>query len=166
MFKRLLVAIMIALPMSLFAQKFAVINTNALLESMPEIKTVNEKLEASSKKYEEEFAKLQEEFGKKFEEYQKLDQDPATPASIKERRTAEIQELDQKINQFRQTATQDLQRQQQELMAPVQESVMKAIQAVGAEGNYTFVFENVMPIYVGKDVTDITDTVKARLGVK
>lgn len=164
MIKKLLVAIMIALPMSVFAQKFAVINTNALMESMPEIKTVNEQMEAATKKYEDEFAKLQEEFDKKYEEFQALDAN--TPQTIKDRRMQEMQELDNKIQQFRQTASQDLQRQQQQLLAPIQESVMKAVQNVGAEGGYTFVFESMVPVYVGTDVTDITDTVKSRLGVK
>ena len=55
MIKKLLLAIMIALPMSVFAQKFAVINTQQLMESMPELKTVNEQLEAANKKYQDEF---------------------------------------------------------------------------------------------------------------
>jgi len=164
MIKKLLLAIMIALPMSVFAQKFAVINTQQLMESMPEIKTINEQMQASTKKYEDEFAKLQEEFSKKFEEFQSLEE--STPQTIKDRRMQEMQELENKINQFRQTATQDLQRQQQQLMAPVQEKVMKAIQGVGAEGGYTFIFENAMPLYVGADVTDITVQVKTTLGIK
>ncbi|MDE6685625.1 MAG: OmpH family outer membrane protein [Duncaniella sp.] len=163
MIKKLLLAIMIALPMSVFAQKFAVINTQQLMESMPELKTVNEQLEAANKKYQDEFTKLQEEFQKKFEEFQGLDEN--TPQTIKDRRMQEMQELENKIQQFRETAVQDIQRQQQQLMAPIQEKVVKAIQAVGAEGNYTFVFENVMPLYTGTDVTDITDTVKSRLGI-
>jgi len=161
MVKKLLLLILLALPVSVFAQKFAVINTNTLMESMPEIKTINEQLDAANKKYEAEFQKLQEEFQKKYEEFQALDEN--TPATIKERRMQEMQELDNKIQQFRQTAVQDIQRQQQQLMAPVQEKVIKAIQAVGAEGNYTFVFENQMPLYTGGDVTDITESVKARL---
>ena len=163
MIKKLLLAIMIALPMSVFAQKFAVINTQQLMESMPEIKTVNEQLEAANKKYQDEFTKLQEEFQKKFEEFQGLE--ASTPQTIKDRRMQEMQELENKIQQFREMAAQDIQRQQQ-LMAPIQEKVIKAIQAVGAEGNYTFVFENMMPLYTGTDVTDITDTVKGRLGIK
>lgn len=164
MFKKLLVAIMIALPMSIFAQKFAVINTQDLMQALPEVKTVNEQLEASNAKYQEEFSKLQQEAQKKFEEFQALEE--STPQSIKERRIQEIQELENKINQFRETASQDLARQQQQLMAPIQEKVMKAIQGVGAEGGYTFVFENMVPLYTGSDVTDITNEVKTRLGVK
>ena len=78
----------------------------------------------------------------------------------------EMQELDSKIQKFRETAMQDLQRQQQQLMAPVQENVVKAIQSVGAEGGFTFIFENMMPVYVGTDVTDVTPLVKTRLGIK
>lgn len=164
MIKKLLLAIMIALPMSVFAQKFGVVNTNQLMESLPEIKTINEQMEAATKKYEDEFAKLQEEFNKKYQEFQALEE--STPQTIKERRTQEMQELDSKIQKFRETAMQDLQRQQQQLMAPVQENVVKAIQSVGAEGGFTFIFENMMPVYVGTDVTDVTPLVKTRLGIK
>ena len=78
----------------------------------------------------------------------------------------EMQELDAKIQKFRETADQDLRRQQQQLMAPIQENVMKAIQSVGSEGKYTFIFENGMSLYTGADVTDVTPLVKARLGIK
>ncbi|MDE6415500.1 MAG: OmpH family outer membrane protein [Duncaniella sp.] len=163
MLKRILIAILIALPMTVFAQKYGVINTQALMESMPEIKQINDQLQASSNSYQEEFNKLTSEFQKKFEEFQTLSNDPNTPQTIKDRRTQEMQELENKIQQFRQTADQDLQRQQQQLMAPLQEKVMKAIQSVGEEGGYTFIFENVIPVYTGKDVTDVTETVKALL---
>ena len=163
MFKKLLLAIMIALPLSVFAQKFAVINTNTLISALPEVKSVNEQLESANAKYQEEFTKLQSEFQKKFEEFQALD--ASTPQSIKDRRIQEVQELENKINQFRETASQDLNRQQQQLMAPIQEKVLKAIQSIGQEGGYTFVFENMVPLYTGADVKDITDEVKARLGV-
>ena len=107
---------MIAFPMSLFAQKFGVINTNELMTSLPEMKSVQEQMEAATKKYEDEFAKLQEEFNKKFQEFQALE--ASTPETIKERRTQELQEIDTKIQRFRETAQQDLQRQNQQLLAP------------------------------------------------
>lgn len=165
MIKKVLLAIMIALPMSVFAQKFGVINTSELMETLPEIKNVQEQMESASKKYEDEFAKLQEEFNKKYQEFQALGE--TTPQTIKDRRMQEMQELDAKIQQFRETATQDLQRQQQQLMAPIQENILKAIQSVGAEGNYTFIFETMVPVYVSPtEVTDVTPLVKTRLGIK
>ena len=157
---------MIALPMSVFAQKFGTVNTAELMESLPEMKTVQEQMTAASNKYQDEFSKLQEEFNKKYTEFQNLTKDTTTPESIKERRMQELSELDQKVQQFRATATNDLQRQQQTLMAPIQEKILTAIKAVGQENNFTFIFTNEVPAYVGTDVVDVTPLVKTKLNVK
>ena len=163
--KKILLAILIALPMLAVAQapKFGIVNTQVIIEALPDVKAAQEKVGEASKKYEEEYKKLQDEIQKKFADYQALGTD--TPESIKERRMQEIQELDQKMQQFHATATQDLQRQQETLMAPVQEKIRQAIDTVGKEGNLTFIFENMIPVYVGTDVEDVTPKVKAKLGI-
>ena len=164
MIKKLLLAIMIALPAMGFAQKFGVINTESLIEGLPEMTEVKSQLDTSTKKYEEEFKNLQTEMEKKYGEFQKMDEN--TPQTIKDRRVQEIQELDQKIQQFRQTATQDLQRQQAQLMQPIQEKVMNAIKSVGTENGFTMIFPEGVPAFVSTDVQDVTALVKAKLGVK
>ena len=166
MLKKILLAIVIALPCTALAQKFGVVDGEAIITAMPEMTTIQNQLNDASKKYEDEFAKLTEEMNKKVTEFQALDKDTATPESIKERRMQEIQELDAKIQQFRQTASQDLQRQQQQLMAPVEQKITDAIKAVGQEGAYVFIFQQQIPIYVGTAVTDVTPAVKAKLGIK
>ncbi len=155
---------MVALPSMAFAQKFGVINTETLMQNLPEMKEVQTQFEAASKKYEDEFQNLQGEFQKKYTEFQNMEE--TTPQTIKDRRIQELQELDQKIQQFRQTASQDLQRQQEQLLAPIQQKVRTAIQSVGAEGSFTMIFENMIPLYVGSDVIDVTPLVKTKLGVK
>lgn len=164
MIKKILLAICVAMPSMVFAQKFGTINTETLTQQLPEMKEVQTQLEAASKKYEDEFQNLQAEFQKKFTEFQNMEE--TTPQTIKDRRMQELQELDQKIQQFRQTATEDLQRQQQQLLAPVMQKVQAAIQSVGQEGNFTFIFENTIPVYVGGDVVDVTPMVKTKLGVQ
>lgn len=166
MLKKILLAIVIALPCTALAQKFGVVDGEAIITAMPEMTTIQNQLNDASKKYEDEFAKLTEEMNKKVTEFQALDKDTTTPESIKERRMQEIQELDAKIQQFRQTASQDLQRQQQQLMAPVEQKITDAIKAVGQEGSYVFIFQQQIPIYVGTSVTDVTPDVKAKLGIK
>lgn len=165
MIKKLLLAIMIALPTMAFGQKFGIVNTGAIMQELPDVKEATAQLETASKKYDDEFKNLQAEMQKKYEDYQKAEQENS-PKTILDRRMSELQELDQKIQQFRQTASQDLQRQQEQLLAPIQQKVINAINAVGAEGNYTFIFENNVPVYVGSSVTDITAAVKTKLGIK
>ncbi len=164
MIKKIFLAIMIALPSMAFAQKFGVIDTQALTQELPEMKEAQTQLEASMKKYQDEEANLSAEFEKKYKELEGMDE--STPQTIKDRRIAELQELQTKIQQFRQTASQDLQRQHEQLMAPIQQKVITAIKSVGAEGNFTMIFENVSPLYTGSDVVDVTSQVKGKLGIK
>ncbi len=167
MIKKVLLALMVALPMCVSAQtavKLGIVNTNTVFEAMPERAAAQTQLESASKTFEEEFKKLTDEMDKKYAEYQALD--ASTPESIKERRMQDIQDLNTRIQQFRVQAQQDLERQQQQLMAPIQEKIDAAIKAVGAEGNFTMIFQDMIPSYVGADVIDVTPVVKTKLGLK
>jgi outer membrane protein len=166
MFKKVIIALAIAamLPVVAAAQKFGVVDVNAIFTAMPESTAAQNQLNEASKKYEEEWKKIAEEVDKKMQEYQNLAAD--TPESIKERRLQEVQELDQKAQRFRQTAADDLQKQQQQLMAPIQQKIVDAIKAVGQEGSYTFIFEDGASVYQGSDVVDVTSAVKTKLGIK
>ncbi len=168
MIKKLLLAIAIALPMSVAAQsaKFATVDTQVLLEAMPETAAANSQIEAAAKKYEDEFKKLQDEFQKKYTEFQQLSQDTATPQSIKDRRMQELQEQSQRMEQFRATVQQDLARQQETLMAPIQEKLVKAIETVGVTNGFTMILPVGISIYNGADVQDATPLVKKELGIQ
>ncbi len=168
MIKKLILAALVALPFSAFAQKFGVVDLENVFQAMPETATAQTQLTDASKKYEDEFAKLREEVDKLFAEYQNLQKDPATPDAIKERRLNELQERDQKVQQFRNTASQDLARLQEQLMAPIQQKIGEAVKTVGQEGNFTFIFPNDpgLLLYPGSHVTDVTPLVKTKLGIK
>ena len=157
-------AVALLLPAIAAAQKFGTIDVNAIFTAMPETTAAQTQLQEVSKKYEAEYKKLEEEVNKKVQEFQALAAD--TPQSIKDRRQQEIQELAQKGETFQNTASQDIQRQQQQLMAPIQQKITDAIKAVGQEGSYTFIFENGMAAFQGADVVDVTPAVKAKLGLK
>lgn len=167
MFKKILLAVAVALPMFAAAQapKFGTVSVEPIFSAMPETENANKQIEEVSKKYEAEFAKLQEEFNKKYTELQTLQKEGNTPQSIMERRAQELDELHQRMQQFRQTATEDIQRQQQTLMAPIQERILTAIKAVGQENSFTFIFTSEVPVYQGADVVDVTPMVKAKLGI-
>ncbi len=101
---------------------------------------------------------------KKIQEYQALAAD--TPESIKQRREQEINELGTKIQNFEQVASQDMQQQQQKLMAPIQEKILTAIKAVGDENGYTYIMEVGQVVYRNPSADDVTKLVKAKLNLK
>lgn len=170
MIKKLLVAVLLAAPMCLSAQtlKFGTVNTQELFNVMPEKATAEATLGETAAKFQNEAKKLEEALVKQQQELQALDQDTTTPAAIKERRAQEFQESYQKYQNFQQTASQELQKTQQTLLAPIQEKMQKAIQAVGAENGYTFIYDLSIPtiLYVGTGAEDVTPLVKTKLGIK
>ena len=167
MIKKILLALVMALPLCAWAQapKFGVVDVQSVMQDMPELKEIETKIAEASKTYETEYAKIQEEVQKKYTELQNLDKDPETLPAIKERRVAETQELMQKSEQFAQTAQQDLQRQHAQLMQPVQEKVMNAIKAVGTEGGYTMIFPDGVTLFNSTSVVDATPAVRTKLGL-
>ena len=108
MFKKILLAIAVALPMSAMAQKFGVVDIESVFTAMPETTAMQTQLQETSKKYEDEFMKLQEEVNKLYADFQTIQEDANTPASIKERRLQEVQDRYAKVQQFRETAQQDM----------------------------------------------------------
>lgn len=164
MFKKFLLSLIIAMPSMVFAQKFGIIDTDSLIAQLPQVQAAQTQIDAASQRYEAEFQKLKGELDKKYAEFQKLDSNE--PRVIHERRLQEIRELDQKINQFRKTATEDLKRQETELMTPIRDAVKAAINSVGQEGDFIIIFENAPAVYTRGDVVDVTPLVKAKLGVE
>lgn len=163
MIKKIILAFLLLFPTMAFAQKFGVVNTETIVSDLPEFKEMQASYEAAAKKYQDEFDNLREKFQKELNEYQAMPED--TPNSIKERRAQELQELDQKMQQFSANAQNELQQTQQRLIQPIMERVRTAINTVGQEGNFTMIFENTLPVYTGTDAVDVTPQVRAKLGI-
>ena len=87
---------------------------------------------------------------------------------VKQVRQSEIQEMEQRIATFQQTAYTDLQKKQQELVNPVIEKVRKAITDVATENKYTYIFDmsSQVILYTAPNSNDITALVKKKLGLK
>ena len=169
MFKKLIIAVLCCLPMSLMAQtsfKFGTVNSAEVIAAMPERAAAEQQLQDLSKKYEDEFVKVQEEFQNKYKELQALGD--TVPETIKMRRLQEVQESQQRIESFRTMAQEDIAKKQEELFIPIQQKLMDAIKAVGEEGKYTYIFDLTYPVvlYQGVGNEDVTPLVKAKLGIQ
>ena len=162
--KKIIITIMLALPMLASAQKFGHINTQELFAQMPEVNQVKLKMDTIQAQYENQLASMNEEFQKKVQDYQT--QEATMADAIKQIRQQELQEMQQRIQLFYQTAEQDIQKKQQELLAPVHEKMTKAIKAVGERENYTYIFDSAAMVHIGNDAIDATPAVKKELGIK
>lgn len=167
MLKKVILAAALALPMLASAQtvgKTGIVDVQAIVTVMPEYTDAQNKLAEASKKYETAYQSLGQEFQKLAEEFQNMKQDEL-PA-IRENKARDLQDKQNKIQQFEQQAQEDLGKQQQQLMAPIMDKVRGAIEAVGKEGGFSTIAEKAAYVFVGSDVVDVTPAVKNRLGLK
>jgi outer membrane protein len=106
---------------------------------------------------------MQSELETKFGEYQTK---AATwPDAIRQQKEVELQRLDQGLQEFGMTVQNDLAQMEQRLLAPMIERVRVAIEAVGKEQGYTYIFDasTGVTLYNGGD--DVTELVKTKLGM-
>ncbi len=168
MLKKILLAVAIALPMTVMAQKFGTVKTDEVFQSLPETAEMQARYTDASKQYEQQFENIKEKLNKLIADYQVLEKDPNALETIKESRRNEIDEMANKLDKYRENAYNDLNKIQQDYMAPAQQKILEAIKTVGVEGNYTFIFPNDpgLILYQGTEVVDVTAEVKAKLGIK
>ena len=163
--KKVLVALMLVLPMSVFAQKFGHFNMTDIAQAMPEFAAGRQELEAKSKVYQDELQRMQDEFKVKLEDYQKNAE--SLPDAIKERREQELTDLQQKMQDYVDKSRQDLAQFEAQKMKEIQEKLLKAVEDVGQAGGYVYIFDVASIPYVSKTLSvDVTNDVKTKLGIR
>lgn len=168
--KRIFIIIILAAflcPFATFAQqkvKFGHLDYGEIIKVMPGIDSLQKvvaDMQAELQATGEEMAK---EFQKKQEEYQQLVNKGTSPAILKIKED-ELTNMYERIQTFSQTAEQDLQAKQMELLKPFQEKILEAIKEVGREHNFTYIFDTSLLTYYEQG-EDISAKVKQKLGIK
>jgi outer membrane protein len=166
MFRKLLLLAVLALPVGVFAQeiKIAYVNTQEIFNNMPETSTMETAIANLNQTYTNELKSMEDEYNKKYSEF--IEQSDSMPESIKVRRMQEVQDIQQKTQTFYQHARQEVQKKQQELLAPIQKKITDAIKLVGEENDFTYILEEGAFLYASAKSVNATQLVKAKLGIK
>ncbi|MBE6331246.1 MAG: OmpH family outer membrane protein [Bacteroidales bacterium] len=160
-------AVCAMLAMTASAQKFGNINMGEVFETMPERAVVQKEMEELQAKYETELSKMGDEYQKKVNDY--LAEQEKLEKSIADARAQEIEQLQQRIQNFREMAAKDLQTQQQNKVQPIIEKINKAIQTVGEKEGFTYIFDlsqgNILYASPSQCI-DVLPLVKKELGLQ
>ena len=165
--KILMMAMLMIAPICMFGQKFGHINSADLLPLMPEYTQAQTDLQTLQSQFEEELKLMQTEYNNKLQEYEK--QVGTLPDNIKARREQELMELQEKLANYYQQCEVNLQNESAKLMNSISTKLTKAIESVGQEGGYICIFDlagGAVPFVSTTLTTDVTQTVKDKLGIK
>ncbi|SMO60661.1 periplasmic chaperone for outer membrane proteins Skp [Saccharicrinis carchari] len=163
--KLLFVVVAVVFSSSAFGQelKFGHVNIQKLVTELPDKVAADKKLQNEAQKLEQNLKVMNEELDAKYTDYmQKRDTLPELIRATKEK---EIQEISERLKNFQMLAQQNLQQQEQQLLQPIIEKIQKAIDEVGAENGFIYIFDisSRVVIYHSEQSTDVEDLVKAKL---
>jgi outer membrane protein len=132
------------------AAKFGHVNANFVLSKMPEYAKAMKTLTKLDSTYNLELEKLSVEINKKVEDY---NNDTIAPQLLKDVKAQEIQELQFRAQQFQQRIEQDMQQQQVQLIRPISNKVITAINRIAEERGLVYVFDvsSGNPVYVDEE---------------
>jgi outer membrane protein len=167
--KVFILSVAVVFSTALFAQagiKLGHINSQELLQAMPESDSAQVKMEKAAKELQDQLEAMQVEFNNKYQDY--ISKKDTYSELIKQTKETELQQMQQRIQQFQGTAEQDLQKRRTETFKPVLDKANKAISEVGKENGFTYIFDISAGsvIYHAENSTDILPLVKQKLGLK
>jgi outer membrane protein len=149
--------------------KIGYINSEAIMQQLPEAQDAQKQLDALSTDWQTELTKMQTDLQHRFEDYdkKKLVMSDKRRAEIEK----ELQDLEKKMVDYRTAkfgANGELFSKQNELMKPVQDKLFKAVKDIADEGGYDYVFDksSTTLLMYSNEKNDLTSKVLAKLQQK
>lgn len=157
-------AFVLGLSPASFAQKTGHINLNDLLLLLPERKKAEADIQEFAKQLEGQLKTMRAEYENKISEYQSKEAMMTDPVKLD--RQKEIANLEERIQNFQQTAQESLQKKQNDLLDPMIEKCRKAIEEVAKENGYRTVIDSSQGVLLyGDAADDLMTLVKKKMGI-
>ena len=146
--------------------KIAHVNTNDVLNAMPDKAKAEKDLETYYNELQEQLRTMYAEYSNKLQDYQANAETMSN--LVKQSKEKELVDLESRITAFQSNAETEFENKRAELLAPLLEKIQNAINAVGKEKGYTYILDVATgaAVYIGTDATDVTNDVKAKLGIR
>ena len=163
-----LVVLFMSLSFTAFGQRFGYVDSQYILENMPEYKTVQEEIDRQSDQWQKEVEAKQDAIEKKFEEYQA--KRVLLNDQQKQKMQQEIQEMEQELAKYRSDKfgyDGALFTMREEKMKPIQEKMLKAVEQVSKSKRADFIFDksSTAVVLYSNPTFDYTDEVMNSLGI-
>jgi outer membrane protein len=145
------------------AQKMGHTNIQELLMLLPERAEAEQKIQNLAKTLEGRLSAMTTEYQQKVQAYQ--NEQAEMSATIRDSEARSIMELEQRITEFQQNAQNEIQQKESELLEPMVTRLTQAIEQVGKDNGFTYIFDTSSGTLLYKGGEDVTPLVKAHLEI-
>ena len=166
-FKTLLLVTALFIGATSFTQaqsKVAHINTQTLIQAMPEMNTAQAEMDKLGKTYEADIQAMVTEYQNKMKQYEA---EAATKTDEEnQKRLVEVQTMQQNIQQYQGQAQQEMQKKEIDLLKPITEKAKAAILKVARAQGFEYVLDSTQGGgVIMADGKNLLDDVKKDLGI-
>ena len=119
--------------------RFGYLSYETALKSMPDYAIVQQKLADLREQFQNETLRVEDEFNRKYEEF--LEGQREFPQSILQKRQMELQELMDKNLAFKENSRKELEKAEQDMMAPLKIRLIEVLGKIGRERGYAFIID-------------------------
>lgn len=147
-------------------QKFGHIDLQGLIQLMPERLTAENEFNEFQKELEDVLGEMQQNYQTQLTELEQLGEDASEIR--RNAKISELQELQQRVQNYQMNAQQKLQQKYNELLEPVFDKAEKAIEEVAKEQGLLYVFDigTKVVLYKSNQSVDVLPLVKQKLEIQ
>lgn len=161
--------LLVGMMSTVFGQRYAYVDTQYILDKMPEYAEAQLELDKVSEQWQNEIEVLFADAENKRKDY--VAEALLLPAEIKKQREKEITQAELKAKEMQKKrfgVGGDLFEKREELIKPIQDKIFNAIQEIASDRNYAFVFDkaNQSNLLYADPKYDMSDQVLRKMGIK
>jgi len=167
--KLLVIFALLLVSAPLFSQRFAYIDTDYIMDNIPEFRVAEEELQRVSNQWQEEVESLFANIERMYRDYQA--EAPLLPEEMRRQREENIIERERQAKELQMQRfgrEGDLFKKRQELIRPIQERVANAVKELATSENFAIIFDKAgsMTMIFADVRFDMSDEVLRRLGYR
>lgn len=164
----LLLAVLAAPGAQAQEQKIGYVNTDALLERMPEYEGIREQLQMLAEDWKKNLQSMQDEIDRMRTEFQQ--REILYSDSVRIHRQGEINALVEERQRYMEQTfgpEGDYYQKQRELLEPLQQRIMEAIRVVAQRQEFDFVFDRAQPssMLFGSEEWNLNEAILRQMGI-
>ncbi len=164
----LIIALVFGTSFASYSQKYAYIDSDYILESMPEYSEAKDELDTYATRWQKEIDERYKQIKKRKEEFLRVE--AILPDEEREKRQEEIETMESEaleMQQLRFGVSGDLFAKRKELIEPIQDRVFEALGKVASNRNFSFVFDkaNQSNLIFADPKYDISKMVLREMGI-
>jgi len=140
--KAILVSFLFIIAITTYAQRYAYVDTQYILNNIPAYKAAQDKLDQLSFEWQQELESKREEIDQLTKEFQS--EKVLLTEEMKNKRQNQLEQRRQELQELKRKyfgPEGQLYQKRQELVRPIQEEVYTAIETIASRGNYAVIFD-------------------------